>query len=29
MLYHTYDCSTLLKPGEKNVLAIYVGLGWW
>lgn len=29
MLYHTYDCSNLLKPGEKNVLAIYVGLGWW
>jgi alpha-L-rhamnosidase len=28
MLYHTYDCTNLLRPG-KNVLAIYVGLGWW
>jgi alpha-L-rhamnosidase len=29
MLYHSYDCTKLVKPGEKNVLAIYVGLGWW
>jgi alpha-L-rhamnosidase len=28
MLYQTYDCTLLLKPG-KNVLAITVGLGWW
>jgi alpha-L-rhamnosidase len=28
MLYHTYDATAMLKPG-KNVLAIYVGLGWW
>jgi hypothetical protein len=28
MLYHSYDCTHLLKPGE-NVIAVYVGLGWW
>ena len=28
MLYHSYDCTHVLKPGE-NVIAVYVGLGWW
>ena len=28
MLYHSYDCTAVLKPGS-NVIAVYVGLGWW
>lgn len=29
ILYNTYDIGPYLIPGEVNVVAIYVGLGWW
>lgn len=29
MLYHTYDVTPFLISGGKNVVAVYVGLGWF
>jgi alpha-L-rhamnosidase len=29
VLYNTYDVTPFLLAGQTNVVAIYVGLGWW